>query len=43
MWLVELMLVSLSGGTVLGVSWYLFDSWREKVQAEAVANAEKTE
>lgn len=35
MWLVELMLISGIGGTILGVGWYMFDRWREQVQIES--------
>ena len=41
MWLVELMMVSLIGGSVLGIGWYLIDNWREKMQEENIANTEK--
>ena len=34
MWLVEMMLLSLVGGTILGVSWRLFDDYRERTEAE---------
>ena len=30
MWLLEFMLLSLVGGTILGVGWRLFDDWRER-------------
>lgn len=35
MWLVELLLLSLVGGTLLGVGWRLFDDWRERAKKEA--------
>lgn len=41
MWLVEAMLLSLVGGTILGVGWRMFDDWRERSQAEAVSQASK--
>ena len=34
MWLVEMLLLSLVGGTILGVGWRLVDDWREKNEAE---------
>lgn len=30
MWMVEFILLSLVGGTILGVGWRAFDEWREK-------------
>lgn len=39
MWLVELMLLSLVGGTILGVGWRIVDDWRERNQAEAARKA----
>jgi len=39
MWLLEAMLLSLVGGTILGVSWRLIDDWRERSQAEAARRA----
>jgi hypothetical protein len=36
MWLVELMLLSLVAGTILGVCWRLFDDWREKQEVKAM-------
>jgi hypothetical protein len=39
MWMVELLLLSLVGGTILGVGWRLFDEWREKSER---ATATKT-
>lgn len=33
--LLEFLLISLVGGTILGVSWRLFDDWRERAKAEA--------
>lgn len=41
MWLVEAMLLSLVGGTILGVGWRAFDEWRERSQAEAAREAVK--
>jgi hypothetical protein len=44
MWLLEFMLVSLVGGTILGVSWRLFDEWRDRAKEEArLATSNKTE
>jgi hypothetical protein len=34
MWLVELMLLSLVGGTILGVSWRLIDDYRDRTEAD---------
>ncbi len=34
MWLVEMLLLSLVGGTILGVSWRLFDEWRERSERD---------
>jgi hypothetical protein len=34
MWLVEMLLLSLVGGTMLGVGWRLFDDWRERTENE---------
>lgn len=39
MWLVELLLLSLVGGTILGVSWRIIDEWRERAQADAAKQA----
>jgi hypothetical protein len=39
MWLLELMLLSLVGGTILGVGWRIVDDWRERSQAEAARKA----
>jgi hypothetical protein len=39
MWLVEFMLLSLVGGTILGVSWRLLDEWREKNGRETATKA----
>lgn len=39
MWMVEFMLLSLVGGTILGVSWRLFDEWREKNERETATKA----
>lgn len=35
MWIVEMLLLSLVGGTMLGVGWRLFDEWRERSNKEA--------
>ena len=44
MWMLELMLLSLVGGTILGVGWRLFDDWRDRAEEEArVAASNKTE
>ena len=34
MWIVELLLLSLVGGTMLGVGLRLFDEWRERSNRE---------
>jgi hypothetical protein len=34
--LLEFMLLSLVAGTILGISWRLFDDWCERSHAEAV-------
>jgi hypothetical protein len=39
MWLVEMLLLSLVGGTILGVSWRLLDEWREKNGRDAATKA----
>lgn len=36
MWIVELLLLSLVGGTMLGVGWRLFDDWRERSVRDTV-------
>jgi len=36
MLVLEFLLLSLVGGTVLGVSWRMFDEWRERNQRESV-------
>lgn len=41
MWLVELMLISLVLGTILGVCWRLFDDWREKQEVKAIDYAQQ--
>jgi hypothetical protein len=35
MWLLEMLLLSLVGGTILGVGWRIFDEWRERSKNEA--------
>lgn len=30
MWIIEMLLLSLVGGTMLSVGWRLFDEWRER-------------
>jgi len=39
MWMVEFLLLSLVGGTILGVSWRLFDEWREKNERVSATKA----
>lgn len=39
MWLVEMLLLSLVGGTMLGVGWRLFDEWRERSNKEVAQQA----
>jgi len=41
MWLVEMLLISLVGGTILGVGWRLVDDWWEKRQEEKAENTFK--
>jgi hypothetical protein len=41
MWLVEAMLISLVGGTILGIGMRVYDEWREKATAEALSEAAK--
>ena len=39
MWMVEFLLLSLVGGTILGVSWRLFDEWRERNERDTATKA----
>lgn len=39
MWLVELLLISLVGGTILGVAWRAIDEYRERAEREAARRA----
>lgn len=34
MWMLEMLLLSLVGGTLLGIGWRIFDEWREKNSKE---------
>ena len=42
MWLVELMLLSLVGGTILGVGWRLVDDWRDRTESERLRKRVET-
>lgn len=45
MWLLELCLLSLVGGTILGVGWRILDEWRERSErdtAKAVIQVDST-
>lgn len=41
MWLLDMMLVSLVGGVILGVGWRIFDEWRDRAKEEARLEAER--
>jgi hypothetical protein len=41
MWLVEIMLMSLVGGTILGLGMHEFNRWRERVQDEHIKSLNK--
>ena len=43
MWLVQLMLISLVAGTILGLGWHMVDKWRARAEREHREMLEKLE